>query len=74
MTNVTSIISMLGGNAAVAKCLGKGDSAVSEMKRRGNIPVCYWQALIDMAADLGVGPLNAEILHDAHRANEGKAA
>ena len=66
MHNVSSIISMLGGNAVVAKRLGKGDSAVSEMKRRGSIPVDYWQALIEMAAELEVGPLNADVLLEAH--------
>lgn len=73
MHNVSSIISMLGGNAAVAKRLGKGDSAVSEMKRRESIPVDYWQALIEMAAELGVGPLNADVLLEAHSAKEAEA-
>lgn len=66
MVDVSTIINSLGGNAAVARRIGLGASGVSEMKRRGNIPVDYWKPLMDMADELGIGPLTADILHAAH--------
>lgn len=47
--SVAQLIVSLGNNAAVARAIGKEPSTVSEMKRRGNVPVEYWPALLEAA-------------------------
>jgi hypothetical protein len=54
MRTVSDIIDGLGGNTAVARIIGKGPSTVSEMKRRGAVPVEYWPALVLAASDADV--------------------
>jgi hypothetical protein len=51
MQNVGEIIDALGGSTAVARIIGKGPSTVSEMKRRGSVPVEYWPALVAAASN-----------------------
>lgn len=51
MRTVSDIIDGLGGNTAVARIIGKGPSTVSEMKRRGAVPVEYWPVLVAAAQD-----------------------
>jgi hypothetical protein len=60
--DVPELLDSLGGNAAVAKIIGKGDSTVSEMRRSRSINVRYWPALIDAAKELRVRGVNAESL------------
>lgn len=60
--DVPELLDALGGNAAVAKIIGKGDSTVSEMRRGRSINVRYWPALIEAAKDLRVRGINAETL------------
>lgn len=43
---VPDIINAFGGNAAFGRAIGIKPSAASEMKRRGNIPVTYWPAIV----------------------------
>lgn len=54
MDNVSLLIERLGGSAALGRVIGKGASTVSEMKRRGSIPVEYWPALRAEADRLGI--------------------
>lgn len=62
---VPEIIDQLGGIGPVATLLGKGYSTVSEMKRRGTIPVEYWPALIEQARTLSK-PIDEKALVIAH--------
>jgi hypothetical protein len=74
MQNVGEIIDALGGSTAVARIIGKGPSTVSEMKRRGSVPVEYWPSLVAAAADAELAdrdrrqPFNLtnDMLVDAH--------
>jgi hypothetical protein len=59
---ISELIDALGGNAAVAKIIGKQPSAVSEMRRSGNIRVRYWPPIIDAARRLGVPGVNSDAL------------
>ena len=61
MSDVATIISDLGGYQAVAKVLNVGSSTVSEMRRRGSIPVKWWPALIQSERGKEIG-LNAYVL------------
>lgn len=56
----------------MAKILGCGQSTASEMKRRGSIPVRYWEALVgsDRGAELKI---TSEILMHAHAKHESAA-
>jgi hypothetical protein len=58
--DVPALIDALGGNAAVARIIGKGPSTVSEMRRSNSISVRYWPALIEAARELGVRGINSE--------------
>ena len=63
--SVSDIFRQLGGLSVVAKILVKGHSTVSEMRRRGRIPVEYWPALI--ASDEGKkAGLSADLLLRVH--------
>lgn len=49
--SVSSLIEALGGNAALARKLNlKHASNVSEMKRRGSIPVELWPGIVKLTA------------------------
>lgn len=65
MNTISDIIETLGGNAALAADLKTGASTVSEMKRRGSIPVKHWPALLQRAQGMGV-ELTEKQLMDAH--------
>ena len=68
MKTVSDILDALGGNTAVAKLIGaKHASTVSEMRRRGSIPVEHWPKLIAASQDL-----DAETILIAH-SGAGKA-
>lgn len=54
MNSVASLIASLGGNAAVGRMIGKASSTVSEMKRRGSVPVEYWPAIRAEALRMGL--------------------
>lgn len=65
MNNVSDIIEALGGCSSVAKAIGRGASAVSEMKRRGTIPVTYWPAITAEASRKGL-PITNDKLVEVH--------
>lgn len=76
IATVDDVIDRLGGPASVARALGfPYASAVTEMKRRGSIPVAHWPALMAEALRLGV-KLDERILVAVHVAPpvEGRAA
>lgn len=60
--SVAELLDRLGGNAVVAKMLGKGQSTVSEWRRAKRIDVRYWPALIDAADEVGVDGINPDTL------------
>lgn len=60
MNNVPDIIEALGGNAKLAEILGTNRSTVSEMRRRGSIPVEHWPAMILAAKKLGRKDISVE--------------
>lgn len=62
----TQIINALGGNAVVARRIGKTPSAVSEMKRRGSIPVRYWSDIASLAGEAGHAEITVEKLAALH--------
>lgn len=72
-TTVAQIIEQLGGNTAVARIIDRKPSAVSEMKRRGSIPVEYWPRLIDAARGRGK-LLDAEALMAATTSSQEKTS
>ncbi|MDO6966948.1 carph-isopro domain-containing protein [Rhizobium alvei] len=59
---VDDIVSVLGGNASMARVICKGPSAVSEMKRRDSIPVEYWPAIVAECATLGRDDITLEAI------------
>lgn len=65
MKTVSDIFNTLGGTSATARVMGVKQSAASEMKRRGSIPVRYWAALIEGARSKGV-KLNSDVLVEVH--------
>ncbi|MGI3902488.1 MAG: carph-isopro domain-containing protein [Janthinobacterium lividum] len=54
MNTITDLFQKLGGNTKVGVVIGKGQTTVSEMKRRGSIPVRYWPLLLRAAQNAGV--------------------
>jgi hypothetical protein len=74
MKDVGAIIDAFGGNAAMARIIEKGASTVSEMRRRGSIPIEYWPALVKAAADADIAArdkrevfeLTNDVLVEAH--------
>jgi hypothetical protein len=54
MHSVDDIFRELGGTGAVAKIIDVKQSAASEMRRRGSIPVRYWPQLVSGASSAGV--------------------
>lgn len=77
ITDVPTLIDAFGGNAAVAKIIGKGASTVSEMRRSQSIKVRYWPALIEAAKERGLRGVNTErlmrvCLAGAERASAGR--
>jgi hypothetical protein len=66
LKSATQIINALGGNAVVARRIGKTPSAVSEMKRRGTIPVRYWNDIASLAGEAGRNEITVERLAALH--------
>lgn len=60
ITDLQSVFAAFGSNVKLASVLNVGPSAVSEMKRRKNIPVEYWPALVDGAREIGRPELTME--------------
>lgn len=60
ITDLQSVFAAFGSNVKLASVLRVGPSAVSEMKRRNNIPVEYWPSLVDAARDIGLDDLTME--------------
>lgn len=52
--NATDFIQSLGGTKAVADLLGVGQSAVSNWKKEGSIPSCWYLPLARAAVTSGV--------------------
>lgn len=69
MINVDSIdgvVAALGGNAVLARALGKKPSFISECRRRGSIPGQYWSAIVKIAKRSGVQGITADLLARLH--------
>lgn len=66
LKSASEIINALGGNSIVARRIGKTPSAVSEMKRRGAIPVRYWSELASLAGERGLQEITVERLAALH--------
>lgn len=62
ITDIKGVFSAFVSNVKLASVLHVGPSAVSEMKRRNNIPVEYWPAIVDAARDIGRDDLTMEKL------------
>lgn len=60
ITDLQSVFAAFGSNVKLASALGVGPSAVSEMKRRNNIPVEYWPALVEAARGIDRPDLTME--------------
>lgn len=60
ITDLQSVFAAFGSNVKLASVLRVGPSAVSEMKRRNNIPVEYWPSLVDGAREIGRSDLTME--------------
>lgn len=69
--SVGDIFALLGGNSAVARALGLGQSTASEMKRRGRIPAEYWSDLIELARKQGHPEVTADLLVSLHTRKTG---
>ena len=67
LDTVDDVFTAFGGPTAFARALAlKGASTASEMRRRGSIPVEYWQRLVDIAPDNGARGLSYEKLVAMH--------
>lgn len=51
--SVSDLVEAFGGNAALARIIGKEPSTVSEMKRASSISVRYWPMIITAARERG---------------------
>lgn len=74
---ISDVVEALGGNTALSQKLGlRNASTVSEMKRRGSIPVKYWNALIAEAQHAGVCLTYERLvkMHEPHSSADGEAA
>lgn len=60
ITDLPGVFAAFGSNVKLASVLSVGPSAVSEMKRRNNIPVEYWPSLVEGARALGRADLTME--------------
>jgi hypothetical protein len=66
MKTVAEIFDAFGGPSSVSRVLNVNPSTASEMKRRRSIPVPYWPALIQGAAERGIAGITYEALVKAH--------
>lgn len=66
LQTATQIINALGGNSVVARRIGRTPSAVSEMKRRGAIPVRYWTEIASLAGESGHKEITVQKLATLH--------
>lgn len=60
ITDIPGVFAAFGSNVKLASVLNVGPSAVSEMKRRNNIPVEYWPSLVAGARRMGRSDLTME--------------
>jgi len=65
MKTIDDIFAAFGGPAAVGRAIGKSTEHAASMRRRRSIPVAYWPALIQRAAERGIR-LTAEMLVEMH--------
>lgn len=63
---IDDVVIALGGNAALARSLGKGPSFISECRRRGSIPGQYWSAIVKVADAAGIQAITADLLARLH--------
>ncbi|WP_336801456.1 carph-isopro domain-containing protein [Kaistia sp. MMO-174] len=66
MNTIGALIDAFGGNTKFASVIGKNASTASEMKRRESIPIDYWPAIIEAAADKGIPGVDADRLMRLH--------
>jgi hypothetical protein len=66
MESVEQVFIAFGGPTALARAIGIKTSAASEMRRRGSIPVEYWQRLTAAADERGITDLSYERLVSMH--------
>ena len=62
MNMISDLFEKLGGNTKVGSAIGKGQTTVSEMKRRRSIPVRYWPKIILAAREKGIDISEADLL------------
>lgn len=62
ITNTDDIFKAFSKVANVARALRVKQSTASEMKRRKSIPVEYWPALVEAAAEIGRADITLEKL------------
>lgn len=60
INDLQSVFAAFGSNVRLANVLRVGPSAVSEMKRRNNIPVEYWPTIVGAAREIGLVGLTME--------------
>ena len=77
MEPASTIISLLGGDTAVAKIIGKHRTTVARWKLSreigglsGRIPQEYWDALIQAAEDRGIDGVTPDTLFRAPQTTE----
>ena len=74
MNQIGDLFKRLGGNTKVGFAIGKGQTTVSEMKRRRSIPVRYWPLLIHAARENGLEISEADLVRIHAPANREHAA
>ncbi len=72
-TSIVQLFDLLGGTGKAARALAVGQTTASEMKRRGTIPVRYWDRLIGVEDNDG-HLITLEDLHRLHREPEALAS
>ena len=69
MMTVQEIIDAFPTRSAFGRACGfkvNPSARAHDMRRRGSIPVRYWQGVIDAARDLGRRDITHRVLADAH--------
>lgn len=66
MNTLDSIFAAFGGPAEIGRAIGKSTEHAAAMRRRGSIPVGYWQPLIRAAREKGLDGVTYESLALIH--------
>lgn len=66
MLTIDSIFQAFGGTTAFATALDIKQSAASEMRRRGSIPVRHWPRLVRVAGERGIEGVDNDTLVRIH--------